>query len=159
MKARWGFGIAALLLVISGFLLLKWSQDEPRRDSLAALRNLRAALSSNNSESLLNAIVLPQALRGRTVPEQVEFLRKALHDEISDEGVAALKRRGKFGPLNQVFPEEGGVWAKQAGAKPEDCIAFKMERAGIRAEVVLAHEGQTYRVVRCNNVKQMAGGA
>ena len=40
--------------------------------------------------------------------------------------------------------------------KVEDCVAFKMERAGIRAEVVLLREGETYRVVRCNNVKQMA---
>ena len=146
-------------MVISGFLLFKWKQDAPRRNSLTALQNLRAALTSNDSGSLLNSIALPQALQSRTAPEQVEFLRKALQDEISDEGVAALKSRGKFGPLNQVFPKEGEIWARQAGLKPEDCLAFKMERTGIRAEVVLVHEGQSYRVVRCNNVKQMAAGA
>jgi len=31
-----------------------------------------------------------------------------------------------------------------------------MEHAGIRAEVVLVREGNVYRVLRCNNVKQMA---
>ena len=32
-----------------------------------------------------------------------------------------------------------------------------MERAGIRAEVVMLREGQTFHIIRCNNVKQMAG--
>jgi len=52
MKARWIVGIATLLVVIAGFLLFKWKQDDPRRDSLTALQNFRAALDSNNSDSL-----------------------------------------------------------------------------------------------------------
>ena len=47
-------------------------------------------------------------------------------------------------------------WCQQSGIDMDNCVAFKMERAGIRAEVVLVREGETYRVVRCNNVKQMA---
>ena len=70
-----------------------------------------------------------------------------------------LQREGSFGLLRTLFPAEAEKWAKQAGVKPEDCVAFKMERTGVRAEVVLLREGQTLRVVRCNNVKQMAGGS
>ena len=61
-----------------------------------------------------------------------------------------------FGGLSDVFPIEAAGWAEQAGVKPADCLGFKLERNGIRAEVVLVREGASYRVVRCNNVKQMA---
>ena len=36
------------------------------------------------------------------------------------------------------------------------CVAFRLEQDNIRAEVILVREGNTHRVVRCNNVKQMA---
>jgi hypothetical protein len=88
--------------------------------------------------------------------EQTEFLTKALRDEISPEGLAVLRREGKFGALTDLFPQEAKTWAAQAGVKPEDCVAFRMERDNIRAEVVLVREGEVYRVVRCNNVKQLA---
>src|SRR5258707_11420212 len=133
VKAWQKLGTVALLVLASCFLWHSWKQDEPRRNSLTALHDLHDALGSNNADSLLNAIVLPQALQSRTEPEQVEFLRKALQDEISSEGLAALKSKGKFGSLNQIFPREGEAWARQAVAKPEDCVAFKMEEAGIRA--------------------------
>lgn len=104
---------------------------------------------------MLQTVMLPQALRGRTVSEQAEFLSKALRNEISPEGLAVLRREGKFGSLTNLFPAEARAWAEQAGVKPEDCVAFRMERDSIRAEVVLVREDEAYRVVRCNNVKQL----
>ncbi len=58
----------------------------------------------------------------------MEFLTKALRDEISAEGIGALKKDGAFGPLRKMFPTEAETWANQAGVKAEDCVAFKMER-------------------------------
>jgi len=156
VKARWTIWAGALLVVISGFLWYRWKQDEPRRNCVQTLQQLVTALQSADHAILLDTIVLPQAVQGRTAPEQVEFLNKALQDEVSPEGIAVLKKEGVFGPLKDLFPTEAEKWAKQAGAKSDDCVTFKMERAGICAEVVLLREGQTYRVVRCNNVKQMA---
>jgi len=101
---------------------------------------------------------MPVAIRSQTPAEQQEFLTKTLADEISPAGVEALKRHAEYGPLKSVFPKEAPVWCSQAGVNVDDCVAFKMERAGIRAEVVMLHEGQTYRLVRCTNVKQMASG-
>ena len=43
-----------------------------------------------------------------------------------------------------------------AGVEVDNCVAFRMERGGIRAEVVLASAKNSYRVVRCDNVRQMA---
>jgi hypothetical protein len=131
---------------------------EPRRFAIQTLGQLDTALRTGNSPDLLKLICTPAAIQGRTAPEQAQFLTKTLADEISPEGLTVLQREGSFGPLTNLFSAEAGKWAKQAGAKPEDCVAFKMERAGIRAEVVLLRAGQTFRIVRCNNVKQMAGG-
>ena len=134
---------------------LFWQRGEPRRVASHTLSKLSSALANPNGLELLETIVLPAAFRDRTHAEQQEFVAKALTDEISPEGVRAL-RRAEFGALKSVFPKEAVIWCQQAAVNVDDCVAFKMERAGIRAEVVLVREGQTYRVVRCNNVKQMA---
>ena len=82
-------------------------------------------------------------------------MRKALRGEISDEGIQLIAQRGSFGPLAAIFPKEGEGWARQAGVKIADCSAFKFEAGGLRTEVVLAKQGESYRVVRCNNVTQL----
>ena len=46
-------------------------------------------------------------------------------------------KEGLFGPLQEMFPQEAAAWAAQAGVKVEDCVAFKLEQNGLRAEVVL----------------------
>jgi hypothetical protein len=158
LKALWKLGFVALLVASGGFFWFKWKQDEPRRDCVKTLEHLCQALDSHDSASLLKAIALPQAIQNRPAAEQAEFLTKALRDEISPEGLVALKTRGNFGSLKQLFPAEGDAWARQAGDTPEACVAFKMERSGVRAEVVLLREKGLFRVIRCNNVKQMAAG-
>lgn len=133
-----------------------WHHDQPRRSASQTLLTLNSALSNPNPSQLLNAVLLPTAVRERTQAEQQEFVVKALADEISPAGVDALKRHADFGPLKSLFPDEAATWCEQAGVNMDDCVAFKMDCDGIRAEVVLVREGQAYRVVRCNNVKQMA---
>jgi hypothetical protein len=155
VKSRKIIGTTIILGFTACFLWLKWKHDEPRRHSLDALQNLRAAIASN-SAAILDVVVLPQAIAGQTSAEQIEFLDKALQDEISAEGIAALKRHGAFGPLKNLFPQEAGRWAEMAGVEVDNCVAFRMERGGIRAEVVLASAKNSYRVVRCDNVRQMA---
>ncbi len=152
-----------LLMALAGLLWRKWNQGAPRRDSLATLQTFCTAVNSNQRAELLTMVAMPQAVQGRTAPEQAEFLSKALQDEISPEGLAVLRRDGQFGSLTNLFPHEAAQWASQAGVKPEDCVAFKLERNGTRAEVVLALDSPLpnphplFRIVRCNNVKQMAG--
>jgi hypothetical protein len=95
----------------------------------------------------------------------LRFIRKALRDEISPEGLVLLKKEGTFGPLTTVFPKEATNWAAQAGVKPEDCLAFRLDRTNsLRAEVVLARVPDSppatrasllpsFRILRCNDVK------
>ena len=163
MKCGAKIGVPVLLvLVVAGLLWHRWEQDRPRRISLESLRTFARALDSNQPEALLDSLQLSESLQGRTVAEQAEFARKALQDEISDRGIQALERDGTFGPLQKIFPAEAETWSKQAGVKAEDCVAFKMERNGLRAEVVLFKDSalripnSALRIVRCNNVKQLA---
>ena len=109
---------------------------------------------------------MPGSVRSKTKAEQLDFIRKSLQDEISLEGFDVLRKRAIYGSLKQIFPNEAKAWSEQAGVKPEDCVAFKLERNGQRAEVVLAKTSSIehpessiapmYRIVRCNNVKQLA---
>ncbi len=165
--------MVVLLLIVAGVLWLRWKEGEVCRSAIQTLGRLDTALRTGNSADLLSTVCLPAAIQGRTGPEQAEFLTKALADEISPEGLAVLQQEGAFGPLTNLFPVEAADWAKQAGVKPEDCLAFKLERNGLRAEAVLARESNNhnpasgvqhpdsriqYRIVRLNNVKQLAQG-
>lgn len=163
LKSLLAFLIAACIATASYW----WVHNEPRRDSLASLTRLDTALhSATDRAGLLDLLIIPAALQRRTAPEQAEFIAKALKDEISPEGLAALQRHGDFGPLKKIFPAEAEGWARQAGVYPEECVAFKLERNGLRAEVVLvliptygaqpSTRENSYRIVRVNNVKQMA---
>jgi len=166
MKTRLGVAVLGVALAAVVFWRLHWRQEEPRRISLEALAQLNTNLRSGSADKLLNVLVVPQALANRTRAEQIDFIRKVLRDEISPEGIYALRRHGTFGPLKDLFPKEAAGWASQAGVAPEDCVAFKMERpSGFRAEVVLVKAtalGQqssakpVCRILRCNNVQQLA---
>jgi len=173
-KLRAGVMLLVVAILVGG--LCWWIHDAPRRESLATLTRLDRALHSGGRAELLNLLIIPAAVQERAAAEQSEFLAKALHDEISPAGLRALRQCGAYGPLKKLFPAEAEAWAKQAGVNPEDCVALKLERHGLRAEVVLvkpsplnslsrqseATAGQPstakapYRVVRVNNVKQMA---
>lgn len=153
-----------LVLVGVGLLSYRWKQDEPRRNCLRSLGNLAASLASSDSTALLQNLVLPRSLQGKTLPEQTEFVRKALQNEISPEGLTVLNQAGHFGPLTNLFPAEAEAWASQAGVKPEHCVAFRFDRSnGPRMEVVFlksstpdAQRSTGFRVLRVNNVKQLA---
>jgi hypothetical protein len=74
--------ILIVTLVLAGALgivgWLRWESGAPRRASLAALERFDVALRSGDSQALLSTTMIPQAVAGRTAPEQVEFLRKAV---------------------------------------------------------------------------------
>lgn len=162
-KLIWMAGTVTVVLIAVSIGFLLWQKGAPRRSCLQTAAHLQAALQSGDSAQILASIALPASLQGRTVAEQSEFLLKSLADEISADGLAVLQRDGQFDSLTNLFPAEAQQWAAQAGVPVENCLAFKLQRNGLRAELVLAPDSPyrtshpTFRVVRCNNVKQMAG--
>ena len=133
-----------------------WRSGEPRRNSIHVLERLQTSLNSSRADALIAEIVIPPALSQRTASEQAEFLRKALRDEVSPAGITALKREAIFGSLRVVFPEQAGRWSQQAGVNVDDCVAFKMEKSGIQAQVVIYRSGSDFRILRCINVSRLA---
>lgn len=122
-----------LLLIL--FAWLYWKKDQPRQESLVALSGLNNALQTGNGSNLLNLIVMPTARAYRTPVEQTEFLLKALRDEVSPEGLAALQREGQFEPLTNLLETETAQWATQARVQPSDCVTFKTKWNGMLAEI------------------------
>ena len=169
MKMRHALVVFGFLALFAGLITLNRSRSESRRIALIALQRLDSALGAHDTASILDAVKIPAALRDRTFTEQAEFISKALRDELSPEGLAVLRREGEFGALRELFPQEAEAWASQANVRAEDCVAFKAERNRLRVEVVLAKPsplapqlaagGTLYRIVRCNNVKQLAAVA
>jgi hypothetical protein len=146
-------GLAALIGLLT---INKWKADSPRRLSVATLRTLETALGGGDGQAVLQCVVVPSAFQTRSPFEQAEFFTRALRDELSIEGIQALAREGRFGSLQQIFPDEAITWATQSGVNPETCVAFKMDHNGTRAEVAFVRSGKELRIIRCNNVKQMA---
>lgn len=141
-----------LLLVAGGISWHFWRKDAPRRESLAALMEFQHTLVSS-PQKIAIMVVMPRAIRDRTSSEQTEFITKTLRDEISPEGIAALRHDARFGSLQEIFPEEAKRWAEQAQVGVDECVAFRREQDGLRTEVVLVREGQSFKILRCNNVK------
>ena len=154
--------LAGLVIAVAVTVLVPWilwqrkKVDRPRREALNTLARLDDALRSTAGDGLLPVVVVPPSLSQKTQPEQVEFLMKALRDEISPEGIRVLKENGQFGPLKEIFPAEAERWAAQAGVSAESCIAFQASGNGIIAEAVLYTNAGSCRVVRINNVRQLA---
>ena len=153
MRAR----ILALVAVgaIALAIWLRWQFAAPRREALQALENLNTTLMTGSANLALEQVLLPQAWQDRTRAEQGEFLMKALSGEITPAGIQALKQRAAFGSLTNLFPGEASKWAAQAGVKPGECVAFRLDHTEFRTEVVLLKQGERLRVLRCNNVTRI----
>ncbi|MCB1208709.1 MAG: hypothetical protein KDK97_05260 [Verrucomicrobiales bacterium] len=71
--------------------------------------------------------------------------------------MVVLARDGKFGSLEALFPGEAKVWAGAYAVNVDECVAFKLQRGGLCAELVLHGEpDSTYRILRCNDIRQLA---
>ncbi len=149
---------AALLSLVVGiaFLVVRHQRGAPRRSAFAVLGNIERALISADPSQSLPLFHIPSAAAEKAPAEQARWLAEILRDEISPEGLAELQCHARFGPLTEVFPDEAKRWAESAHLPVESCVAFRMERDGIRAEVVLQQTPRGFLVVRCNNVKHMA---
>lgn len=168
MSGKRKAAIALVVVVAIGVTLRWWIHDAPRRDALDALARFHDALRDSGAD-YLDLLVIPAALRDRSIAEQREFLSKALHNEISPDGLQALRRQGTYGPLREVFPAEAETWSARAGVNADECVAFRLKRNGLRAEAVLVRPAPVnaespnlqsgYRIVRINNVKQMEDAA
>ncbi len=146
--------VLVLTLVVVGISYRYYKRSHsPRAEAIQVAKLLNQALETNDADILLELISLPPAYAGRTDAEKIEFLTKALRNEISEEGLRRLMKNGEFGALLDVFPETGNEWAGKAGVDAGDCVAFRLEGNGIRSELVICTNTTPNRIVRANNIR------
>ena len=153
MKKIFTTMLLLILVIASILLILRWDKTKPRRDAVRFVHGVYEQLFTANDADVLNKIVLPSSYNTRTDTEKIDFLRKALRDEISEEGLRRIAKEGEFGALLDIFPETGNEWASKAGVGAGDCVAFRLERNGIRSELVVYVGTTPNRMVRANNIK------
>src|SRR5258708_662932 len=95
--------VAATALTACGVLIF-WKHSQPRRIALQKVSKLADNLANHHGSELLEIVVMPAAVRSQTPAEQQQFIAKALADEISPEGVLALKQHAQFGLAKSIFP-------------------------------------------------------
>ena len=155
--------VLLLLLVLAGVAyaaIFIWKgqlkENAPEREAASYASRFMEVATGAAEGALRDFTILPAAIASRTPQEQEDFVRKALRDEISEGGLAILVEEGTFGPLAEVFPEDFEKWATALNVDPTACVAFRLDKGAIRAELVLRKDGTYYRIVRCNNVAQLA---
>ncbi len=146
--------IVLIFAVFAGTGIWWWRQIEhPERDAIEAVYSVLDALENNSGLDILDLVLMPPAYASRTGVEQCDFIRKALRDEVSEAGLQILARDGEYGSLSEIFPDEAQRWSKLFGVDPVDCVAFRADREKLRTEVVLLKTGDSFRLLRCNNVR------
>lgn len=145
-------------LFATGIALLAWDhrKNAPRRNALSTATALNNALTSKEPIKTLDIVTLPPTAKLSAPEEQGRWVAALLSDEINAAGIEEMRRHARFGPLVELFPEEADRWSKGAGVPQESCVALRMDRAGTRAEIVFHDTPEGLRILRCNNVKQMA---
>lgn len=127
-SAKIWLAVLLLLAVFCAVLVKHWKAGEPRRQSIKVLAALEANLHAAQSPAILDLLLIPPAIQSRTSLEQIEFLHKALQDEISPEGIRALQRNGRFGSLKELFPAEARAWATLAGVNLTTALPSKWNK-------------------------------
>ena len=126
---------------------------QPRRDCLRVLDSVALSLQGENGSDYRDTVVTPPFLRNSTAPEIRQFIEKALRTELSPAGLQTLSRKGRFGHLGDLFPDEAAGWVEPHGIPVKDCFAFSLEKNGIRVLAVLwRNEEGVFRLLRVDNV-------
>lgn len=136
----------------------RWQAKAPRRAAAEYAHGFvqRLSAADGTGGGLHNMVALPAVYDQRTTQEQDDFIRRALKDEISEDGLRVLVEIGEFGPLREMFPAEAEAWTKPHGINPGECVAFRASKDSLPAELVLHVTQSGYRIVRCNNIRQLA---
>jgi len=143
--------VACGVILVAAFLARQSGVLE--QQALATLSELERAVIEGNAELLAQIVLPPATVRGRSRVEGDRLLLEILSGEVTAEGVELLRRRGQWGPLLDVFPEEAEKWTDPVGIDPALCVAFRLDGSESRAEVVMVNQEDRMRVLRCNDVR------
>ena len=150
--------LLALVCALLAAALFEYRRGKPRREAIDTASRLLEMIVAKDPAGMLEVVTLPASVPASSSESagQGKWIADLLEDEIDAEGLDAMRRHAEFGALAEIFPEEAAAWSRYGGIPVESCVAFRMERGGIRGELVFHHSPAGLRILRCNNVKQMA---
>lgn len=146
--------VSAMALLVLGYFGLGSSE---RRQAASFAGRFSQMLEARATDGLRQLVVSPSFLADKAPAERDHLMIDLLAGEVSAEGMNILVKEGVFGPLSSVFPTEQARWCKAFDVRSEDCVAFKLVRDNLTAELVLHRESDgSYRVLRANDIRQLA---
>lgn len=148
-------GLVVIVTAVFGNRILRDRTERARAISTAY--QLNEAVRHQEGDGGNELLIAPPVFAERSHPEMILLMRDLLNSEISAEGLDILAEEGEFGPLKDLFPDQASAWLLPYGLSPDDCVAFKIQRGPLTAELVLHRQPDGgFKVLRANDIRQLA---
>jgi hypothetical protein len=163
-RFKWWQLIAAVTVsaCVGSWLFLRFRHDKAGHahdDIYAGAYQIAEWLASpGDLQAVLDFIVLPPSLQGKSSDEVSRSLVRYLSDELSAQGLDMLRNKGNVRPLVEAFPREGTQWAQNAGVDPFDCIAITHPVNDDLLAVLVActNVAGNTKIIRIDNVRHLS---
>jgi hypothetical protein len=148
-----GLAVAAFFALHERILHLQSS----RMRAASAAYQLSEAIHRQDGKNTRGFMVAPPVFADHSQVEKGLLTLELLNNEVSAEGLDILANEGEFGPLNTLFPDQASAWLQPYGLSSDACVAFRLKRGQLTAELVLHRQPNgSYKVIRANDIRQLA---
>ncbi len=150
--------LAPIVLALTWFL---WGQESLAQDkrpskeqAVQVLKDFHAALQAQDYDKAVtflqpHPMIKPEALK----KDLAEFLKRK---EISAKGIEILAAKGTWGKLEEVFEAaRARSMAQRFKVSVDSCFGFKLKEA----EAAFFWNGEQLKIIRCNDIGQLAPDA
>lgn len=121
-----------------------------RKDAIAKLNATLTALNKKDYDALKDLLAVPRGFKFEDLKKRAPKLLE--QKEISEAGIKALSKSGRFGKLLQIFPQQGPQWTRRFGiGDPSGCYGFRNQNA----EVAFCKLSGKWKMIRLNNVGKL----
>lgn len=141
------FYLLILVLVVFGCQ----SSNQPTKEQLISdLKSVYELLSKGDNLAAVEHFKGPDGMSKERLASDLKGLLDKR--ELSMNGIEILEKEGKFGKLNEIFPDKAKRWMERNGvSSPENCYAL-----GYRsAEVAAFWDGSKFLLIRLDDVGKL----
>ncbi len=124
--------------------------NAPSKEALLqTLRDMSKAVTAGDLEKALTYMAeIPQA----DVVKMRQSLPKFVEREgINDANIDKLGAKGKYGPLKEIFPKRGKMWAERLKVEVDDCYAIGVGNAEVAGQWTKAG----FRLIRADDLNKI----
>ncbi|MCA9524067.1 MAG: hypothetical protein KC609_24035 [Myxococcales bacterium] len=118
-----------------------------RKDAIAKLNLTLDALKKKDYDALKELLAVPKGYKFEDLKRNAPKLLE--RNEISEAGIKALSRSGRFAKLPQIFPDKAQRWIRRYGiGDANGCYGF----GNGRAEVAFCKLDGKWKIIRLDDV-------